>query len=83
MKAPIIELHISNPHQREAFRHVSFVTPVATATICGLGVDGYPIAVEADVVPDRPRQDVTAGADRAYPVRTGRVVISDTARTAA
>lgn len=47
VKAPIIELHISNPHQREAFRHVSFVTPVATATMCGLGVDGYPIAVEA------------------------------------
>lgn len=47
VKAPIIELHISNPHQREEFRHKSFVTPVATATICGLGVDGYPIAVEA------------------------------------
>lgn len=47
IKAPIIELHISNPHQREEFRHRSFVTPVATATICGLGVDGYPIAVEA------------------------------------
>jgi 3-dehydroquinate dehydratase-2 len=47
VKAPIIELHISNPHQREEFRHRSFVTPVATATICGLGVDGYPIAVEA------------------------------------
>ena len=47
IKAPIIELHISNPHQREEFRHRSFVTSVATATICGLGVDGYPIAVEA------------------------------------
>ncbi len=44
---PIIELHISNPHQREKFRHRSFVTPVATATICGLGPGGYPIAVEA------------------------------------
>ena len=47
VKAPIIELHISNPHQREEFRHKSFVTPVATATIAGLGVDGYPIALEA------------------------------------
>ncbi len=47
VKAPIIELHISNPHQREEFRHRSFVTPVATATIAGLGADGYPIAVEA------------------------------------
>jgi len=47
VKAPIIELHISNTHQREKFRHHSFVSPVATATIMGLGVDGYPIAVEA------------------------------------
>lgn len=47
IKGPIIELHISNPHQREDFRHRSFVTPVATATIAGLGVDGYPIAVAA------------------------------------
>lgn len=47
VKSPIIELHISNPHQREEFRHRSFVTPVATATIAGLGVFGYPTAVEA------------------------------------
>ena len=47
VKAPIIELHISNPHKREAFRHHSFVTYAATALICGLGVNGYPLAVEA------------------------------------
>ncbi len=47
VKAPIIELHISHPHQREAFRHHSYVSFVATATICGLGVFGYPLAVEA------------------------------------
>ena len=47
VKAPIIELHISHPHQRETFRHHSYVSMVATATICGLGVLGYPIAVEA------------------------------------
>ena len=47
IKTPIIELHISNPHQREEFRHRSYVTPAATATIAGLGVDGYPIAVGA------------------------------------
>ena len=46
-KGPIIELHISNPHQREAFRHTSYVTPVATATIAGVGPEGYPLAVEA------------------------------------
>ncbi|MEM7774235.1 MAG: type II 3-dehydroquinate dehydratase [Pseudomonadota bacterium] len=44
---PIIELHISNPHQREAFRHVSYVTPAATGMICGLGVAGYTLAVDA------------------------------------
>lgn len=44
---PIIELHISNPHQREEFRHRSFVTPVATATLAGFGAFGYVLAVEA------------------------------------
>jgi 3-dehydroquinate dehydratase-2 len=47
IKAPIIELHISNPHKREPFRHHSYVCLAATALICGLGVNGYPIAVEA------------------------------------
>jgi len=46
VKCPIIELHISNPHQREAFRHVSYMTPVATATMCGLGPDGYALAID-------------------------------------
>ena len=44
---PIIELHISNPHTREAFRHTSFVTPATTGMICGFGVNGYPLAVDA------------------------------------
>jgi 3-dehydroquinate dehydratase II len=44
---PVIELHISNPHKREPFRHHSYVTIAATALICGLGVNGYPLAVEA------------------------------------
>ena len=47
LKAPIIELHISHPHQRESFRHHSYVALAATATIAGLGVAGYPLAVEA------------------------------------
>jgi 3-dehydroquinate dehydratase-2 len=47
IKHPIIELHISNPHKREAFRHHSYVTFAATALICGLGVNGYPLAVAA------------------------------------
>ncbi len=47
VEAPIIELHISNPHKREPFRHVSYVTPAATGTICGLGANGYAIAIDA------------------------------------
>ncbi len=44
---PIIELHISNIHKREAIYHNSLVSRVATAVIAGLGVDGYPTAVSA------------------------------------
>jgi len=44
---PIIELHISNPHTREAFRHTSYISYAATGMICGLGVKGYPLAVDA------------------------------------
>jgi 3-dehydroquinate dehydratase-2 len=47
VRCPIIELHISNPHQREAFRHTSYVTLAATGVIAGLGANGYVIAVEA------------------------------------
>jgi 3-dehydroquinate dehydratase-2 len=47
VKGPIIELHVSHPHQREAFRHVSYVSLAATGTICGLGVYGYVLAVDA------------------------------------
>lgn len=46
---PIIELHISNVHRREAVYHNSLVSKVATAIIMGLGVDGYRAAVEAMV----------------------------------
>ncbi len=45
-KGPIVELHISNPHQREAFRHLSYITPIATAMMSGFGVEGYPRALD-------------------------------------
>jgi 3-dehydroquinate dehydratase II len=42
-----VELHVSNPAAREAFRHVSVVAPVVTGTIVGFGADGYRLAAEA------------------------------------
>ena len=44
---PIVEVHISNPNAREAWRHTSVVSPVATGTIVGLGMHGYELAVQA------------------------------------
>lgn len=43
----LIELHISNVHAREAFRHRSYLAPIARAVMCGLGVQGYPLAIDA------------------------------------
>jgi 3-dehydroquinate dehydratase-2 len=44
---PIVELHLSNPQAREAWRHTSVVAPVASGTIAGFGGVGYRLAVEA------------------------------------
>lgn len=44
---PIVEVHLSNPAGREAWRHTSVVAPVATASITGLGGHGYELAVAA------------------------------------
>ena len=43
---PVVEVHISNIHKREAFRHHSYISDIAVGVICGLGVDGYRIAIE-------------------------------------
>jgi 3-dehydroquinate dehydratase II len=45
LTAPLIEVHITNVHRREEFRHHSFISGVATGVIVGLGVDGYPLAL--------------------------------------
>lgn len=42
----VIEVHISNPHARDEFRHTSVVSPVVTGVIAGLGTDGYVLAVD-------------------------------------
>lgn len=47
LKAPVIEVHISNVHQREAFRHHSYISSVCRGVICGFGLDSYRLAVEA------------------------------------
>ena len=47
IRTPVIEVHISNPHAREAFRHHSYVSLVASGVICGFGVRGYLLALEA------------------------------------
>jgi len=45
-ECPIIEVHLSNVHAREAFRHHSYVSPVAAAVIAGCGTQGYRFAIE-------------------------------------
>lgn len=46
LPCPVVEVHISNVHQREAFRHHSYLSPVCLGVICGFGLKGYEMAVE-------------------------------------
>ena len=46
IKAPVVEVHISNVHQREEFRHHSFISAACKGVICGFGLDSYRLAIE-------------------------------------
>lgn len=53
IRVPVVEVHISNVHQREDFRHHSYLSPACRGVICGFGLDSYRLAVEALVAADR------------------------------
>ena len=50
--APVIEVHISNVHQREEFRHHSMISSACHGVICGFGMDSYRLAVEGLLIND-------------------------------
>ena len=57
VKLPVIEVHITNIHARESFRHDSYVSKAARAVICGFGIEGYGLAIAglAATTPGRSR----------------------------
>ena len=47
LRCPVVEVHISNVHTREDFRHHSYLSPECKGVICGFGLDSYRLAIEA------------------------------------
>lgn len=47
LKTPVIEVHISNVHKREEFRHHSYISSACSGVICGFGMDSYRLAIES------------------------------------
>ncbi|MEP2238716.1 MAG: type II 3-dehydroquinate dehydratase [Maribacter sp.] len=47
VETPVIEVHISNTHQREEFRHISYISPAAHGVILGFGLKSYDLAIES------------------------------------
>lgn len=56
VEIPFVEVHISNIHKREAFRHHSYLSDKAEAVICGLGVYGYEAAIEYAIRHIKPKE---------------------------
>ena len=80
LRAPLIEVHISNVHAREEFRHHSYLSAVATGVIVGLGVQGYLLALRylagpAASRPSRSRRVSSSLADRGEHVGVGALVV--------
>ena len=63
---PVIEVHISNVHRREAFRHHSYVSALAEAVICGCGTEGYVFALQrlATLFAQEPHDEPSVVSDR-------------------
>lgn len=47
IETPVVEVHISNTHQREAYRHVSYISPGAKGVILGFGLPSYDLAIQS------------------------------------
>ena len=62
---PVIEVHITNIHRREEFRHLSYVSKAATGVIAGLGIGGYALALRA--MAERVAPGAAGDGDGAYP----------------
>lgn len=65
ISAPVIEVHISNVHRRETFRHHSFLAAPCVGSIVGLGLDGYRLAVS--YLADRATSTAAAQSDKSFP----------------
>ncbi len=57
IKCPVVEVHISNVHKREEFRHHSYLSPVCLGVIAGFGMDSYRLAIESLIGLNKEKDD--------------------------
>lgn len=57
IKCPVVEVHISNVHKREEFRHHSYLSPVCLGVIAGFGMDSYRLAIESLIGLNKEKED--------------------------